>query len=507
MSNANATNPSDSFKVKNGALDLNLNKRKELAIHAISGKSTITSLAEKTNTSRKFIYAQKDKGIKALDTAFSEVEPDEEKVLFCLPVTKSWLKQLVIALIFICHSSYQGVIEVFRDLLHIGISKGNIHNILQGVLEKITEIHRQQDLSQIKVGAHDEIFQNGLPVLVGCDAHSTYCYLLSEESHRDANTWGYHLLDLQQKNNLKPEYSIADGALGLRKGQKEAWPNIPCHGDVFHALKPFLELSSYLDNRAMGTISAVAALEKKLSKPRKMSEYKQRRALERKRRSAEIESERAIKLTDDIRILYGWLKNDVLSLVGPLFKERQELFNFITTELRIIEHQSPDKINSLRTFLENNRDNLLRFSSLIDKKLQEISIEFKVSLDNVRAVYDLKSLPFSSQAKWEKESETRQKLGNWFYPIEEEVKELLKKTIRASSIVENLNSRLRNYFTLRRTLGKGYLDLLRFFLNHRRFMRSEHPERVGKSPRELMSGEPHEHWLELLGFKLFKKAV
>ncbi len=45
-------------------------------------------------------------------------------------------------------------------------------------------------------------------------------------------------------------------------------------------------------------------------------------------------------------------------------------------------------------------------------------------------------------------------------------------TPRSSSLVENLNSRLRTYFTLRRHLGGAYLDLLRFFLNHRRFMRS-----------------------------------
>jgi hypothetical protein len=33
--------------------------------------------------------------------------------------------------------------------------------------------------------------------------------------------------------------------------------------------------------------------------------------------------------------------------------------------------------------------------------------------------------------------------------------------------VENLISRLRTYFTLRRYLGGSCLDLLRFFLNHR----------------------------------------
>jgi hypothetical protein len=42
------------------------------------------------------------------------------------------------------------------------------------------------------------------------------------------------------------------------------------------------------------------------------------------------------------------------------------------------------------------------------------------------------------------------------------------------------------------------LDLLRFFLNHRCFIRSQLAERVGKSPRELMTGQSHPHWLSLL---------
>ena len=71
---------------------------------------------------------------------------------------------------------------------------------------------------------------------------------------------------------------------------------------------------------------------------------------------------------------------------------------------------------------------------------------------------------------------------------------------RCSSMVENLNSRLRNYFTLRRQLGGEYLGLLQFFLNHRTFLRSRVVERVGKSPKQLMTGQAHPHWLTLLGF-------
>ena len=38
-------------------------------------------------------------------------------------------------------------------------------------------------------------------------------------------------------------------------------------------------------------------------------------------------------------------------------------------------------------------------------------------------------------------------------------------------------------------------------------MRSEYAERVGKSPTELLTGEQHKHWLEMLGFQLFKKPL
>ncbi|MGA7501592.1 MAG: hypothetical protein WBX00_33085 [Isosphaeraceae bacterium] len=45
-----------------------------------------------------------------------------------------------------------------------------------------------------------------------------------------------------------------------------------------------------------------------------------------------------------------------------------------------------------------------------------------------------------------------------------DVQELSDRVVRASSLVENLNSRLRSYFFLRRQLGKDYLTLLQFFL-------------------------------------------
>lgn len=65
----------------------------------------------------------------------------------------------------------------------------------------------------------------------------------------------------------------------------------------------------------------------------------------------------------------------------------------------------------------------------------------------------------------------------------------------------------RQYSVSRQFVSQGYLELLRFFLNHRRFMRSEHEERVGKSPAELLTGEKHGHWLEMLGYQPFRRSA
>ena len=63
-----------------------------------------------------------------------------------------------------------------RDLLGISISVGTVHQVLQLVTQKAGVLNRDQDLSGIRVGLHNEIFHDGKPVPAGVEAASTYCY-------------------------------------------------------------------------------------------------------------------------------------------------------------------------------------------------------------------------------------------------------------------------------------------------------------------------------------------
>ena len=75
-------------------------------------------------------------------------------------MTKTWLRQAIVALPLICHSSYRGVIEFLRDLLGVSVSLGTIHNLLQSAARQAGVINQAQDLSGIRVGLHDEIQAN-----------------------------------------------------------------------------------------------------------------------------------------------------------------------------------------------------------------------------------------------------------------------------------------------------------------------------------------------------------
>lgn len=183
-----------------------------------------------------------------------------------------------------------------------------------------------------------------------------------------------------------------------------------------------------------------------------------------------------------------------------------ELFDFIVAELQQRECKKHPKIRTLRKALHNQRDELLSFAGVLEHKLTEIALCFELPLQRVHDVCLLYRKQPTSNAYWERWNQLHHELSGKFHLLMEAVRDALKQTPRASSLVENLNSRLRNYFFLRKQLGPSYLNLLQFFLNHRRFMRSVVPERVDKSPKQLMTGQPHPHWLELLGFTRFQRA-
>jgi hypothetical protein len=472
-------------------------QRQQLAVAALAGARPVTQLAQEYQVSRKFVYQQADQAEQALTEAFAPDLPTDDRVLFWLPVTAVWLRRLILALLLVCHSSYRGVYELLRDLFHYPLALGTIHNVARAARDRARACNEGQDLSAVRIGAHDELFQTNQPVLVGVEVASTYCYLLSLEERRDGETWGVRLLELRDRG-FAPQAIIGDGGSGLQAGQALALPDVLRRGDVFHVLHEVTPLVTFLENRAYQALTACAKLE------RQQAQWERKHgrrdgSVGQKLRHARPAAAAAVALADDVATLVGWLRRDILALAGPCHAERAALYDFVVAELRARAAQCPHRLNPVCTYLANQRDAVLAFAEQLDADLGAVAADFQVPPALPRAVLHVQEMDVCDARRWPREAALRQQLRGRFYELSEAVAAVARGTVRASSVVENLNSRLRHYFFLRRHLGPDYLHLLQFFLNHRRFLRSEHAQRVNQSPTELLTGQRHAHWLELLG--------
>jgi hypothetical protein len=473
----------------------------------LAGTHPLAELARQHQVSRKFLYHQAHTAQEALSSAFDPA-PAADDVLFYLPVTKAWLRQLILALVLIGHSPYRAVVELLRDLFDWKISLGTVHNIVHSAVAPARAITRACDLAGVRIGAHDEIFQAGHPVLVGVDTASTYCYLLSLEDHRDAETWGVRLLELVDQG-FNPDATVADAGSGLRAGQALALPEVPCRGDLFHLLRDLEQVVGYLENRAYGAIEDTERRRRQRDSAQRQDGRGRAKSVPSAAqllRRARATSDAAVALSDEVALLIGWLRHDVLAVTGPCYADRCVLYDFVVAELKVRASRCPHRLGPVCRQLENQRDDLLAFARVLDAELEHLGQEFQVPAEWLRRLLGVLARDERDPRRWTEETALRARLRGRFYDVQAAVAALAAGTVRASSLVENLNSRLRSYFFLRRHPGADYLALLQFVLNHRRLERSDRPERVGKTPAELLTGQSHPHWLEMLGYTRFVRA-
>jgi hypothetical protein len=477
--------------------------RQHLALRALADTQPISRLAHDHHVSRKFVYQQADKAQQALDHAFAPQPPEGERVLFWLPVTTAWLQQLILGLVLIGRCSLRGVVEFLADLFDYSISLGSVHALAQRAIPRARAATARVPLAAVRLGAHDEIYQADTPVLVGVDVASTYCYLLSPEEHCDGDTWGVRLLELADRG-LAPEATVADGGTALRAGQALALPGVPCRGDVFHALYELGQAVAAVESRAYAAITARAKPEQE------QATFEKRHG----RKSASVAApwwhavateEQAVARAADVATLARWLRQDVLAVAGPDLATRQELYDFLVAELQARQAGGPKALQAAGTALANGRDALLAFAAALDADLAALAAEVAVPVAVLREVLAVQALDERRGQRWRREAALQARLRGRYHRVRTAVAALAGQVVRASSVAENLNSRLRGYFQLWRQVGAGSLALLQFYLNHRRFPRSDHPERVGKSPAELLTGAKHAHWLELLGYQRFSR--
>jgi len=481
------------------ARQMNASQRKAIALQAIN--NNLTQVASVNQVSRNFVYGQKDKALLGIEQAFAPAPTD---VLYQLPITIEWLKSFVLGLALHCRASIRATQQMLEDFLDYSMSIGTISNLINEKAVVANAHNKSQDLSQLTLGAHDEMFAFGSPILSGIDTPSFYCYLLAQEKRRDAETWAIHLYDLQ-KQGFNPQRVIADDADGLRSAHAMVLSNIPCDYDHFHISKDMMDLRRFLNNKLRTAETeyyeaAVMATDAALDK----TKVKYKKQLSKLEKQFNLLNH----ISPTINTLISWMEHDVFNMPGSPIKLRRELFNFLLREFEALAKTHPHRIHGLCTKLRNQRDGLLAFVDVLDCKFHDIAKKHKCTLDVVWRICQLQRCTYYGDTYHQRSLPILDEIGEELFElVEDDVLAALNSTEKTSSSVENLNGRTKSYLHNRKECSQSFLNLLRFYFNHTPFRRSYRESRVGKSPTEILTGNKHAHWLEMLGYARFKRAA
>jgi hypothetical protein len=175
--------------------------------------------------------------------------------------------------------------------------------------------------------------------------------------------------------------------------------------------------------------------------------------------------------------------------------------------LQALETLDAPRLRPVRCALVNQRDTLLAFATGLDQGLDALAQRFAVPVFRLRQVLALQERASATPAYWFQVAalaSTRSTVSSmqstrpsWRSAIACTAPAPWWRTLIVGCATTSSCAARR---------GPQYLDLLRFFLNHSPFPRSQHPGRVGKTPAELLTGQAHPHWLELLGFTRFQRS-
>jgi hypothetical protein len=474
-----------------------------LALETLKRSTPIKALVKTYNVSRQFIHKQKSKAVGAINKVFSDlgVKSDDEKTLFNIPVTKSWIKQLIVALTLNCRSSFRGIQKTLSDVMDYSISLGSIVNCYSEAVNLSQVINDSEKLNDVNLGAHDEIFIHNKPILTGVEIKSLYCYLASKEEHRDSDTWAIKLMELED-NGFSPSRIIADDGSGLRAGHALVFAEVPCDGDVFHMIKKLMEMRLYFRNRLKSSITERYELEQKLNKINSNKKTED----DYLRLEKAVDHEKSMcYLSNSVDTLVDWLHHDVFEKAGSNVVERGRLYDFIVAELIELEAVQAHRIKDVRVALQNQKSQLLSFVSVLDVEFMRIAKRHNVLTNAVWDMCELLRCKIGGDKYAVRSVPLQDLLGNKYDGVEDDVIIALSNTERTSCMVENLHSRIRLYSVPKKGLNQGFIDLLRFYFNHTPFLRSEKEHRKNKSPAEILFIKPHKHWLEMLGFERFKR--
>jgi len=400
-------------------------------------------------------------------------------------------------------------------------SLGSIASILQaldyhpnsvGYLSQFFQQHGQALPSTLSTGSpkcvfylSDELFALQAPILITIDAHSTAILRIELAGDRSAETWCAHFETLEDHSFCCLGLA-SDRGQGLVAGYQAAFETGVWVSDQFHEFRALYQLLHQWERKAY------AAMGKEYEAAHKFDQARSESQLEKRLRQyeeAHQACQRAITRYDQLALLLHLLQ-ETLYLCSP--EGRLRTVDGVRAELTVLftwmeAMNEPALTRTLKPLRQHLDDLVVPFEQVEAIQAELAAVVPSPALDFLVRAWHHDHLVYQTRSQQKRyhqhESEERLAvaeglLGDAFEPLKTLVFDRLDSVIRASSLVEMVNSLIRPYLhSCKGQITQETLNLIMFYHNHHRYQSGK---RKGKAPLELLTGQPlpGEWWERLI---------
>lgn len=448
----------------------------------------VSSIADQYKISRTYVYNLKDNASRLIYGM--EQNPLQAVDIFCetcipdiqiIAADEPFYEKMIISLALDGFASEEGIQRFLAANFQKHFSIGKISRILNRAADRAAEFDASIDLSGIRQGANDEIFQCGMPVLTGIDPVSTYIYLLQQEEDRSARTW-QAAMEACKARNLNLDVSISDFGTGLLSGIPKAFPSAVIQPDLFHLMMELGKEISSQERKAYAMLSDYYKYEEALDGKRVHEKTFQKLLL------LEEKLLPAMERCDTLQLLYQWLR-EMTGYQGYCYPDVVSLCGWILDQMEKAAGEKADRLCKALSKVRKNLPAVLSYLKRAEEALKTYAQEHGYPSEAFVLMYKMTGYSSASEQYHAADKRVRRLLKEAYGNCYLKVQEILNGVKRASSLVENLNGRLRPYMNLKRMVPKKFLTLLKVYFNTKKYRRSRKAERVGKSPLELLTGK------------------
>jgi hypothetical protein len=350
----------------------------------------------------------------------------------------------------------------------------------------------------------DEIFAIGMPILVTIEPRSTAILKIQRASDRSAQTWKAHFEALGD-HHFHSLGMASDRGVGLVSGYQAACPEAIWVCDQFHEFRDLFKRCHQLERQAYSAIGKEDKAAQHFAKAKSEANLHKRLAQYEQRHHA---CEQAMARYDHCNSLLELLR-DSLHFCSPCGRLRtvEEVRSDVTCLLSMIEEIDDVKLPKLLKPIRSHIDDIL----VPFKQIESVHVELSKlmpsnALDALALAWHHDHLSYQSHGKKKKYHQHEKQfcldfaqgiLGGKFAVLKQLVFDKLSEIVKASSLIEMVNSLIRPYLNSSKgQLTQEALNLIMFYHNHRRYRSGK---RAGKAPIELLTGETLKaHWVDLL---------